>query len=334
MTSAPDTLVSPRIDEIDIWRGLAIGLVVLGHAIQATVVDFDANWLFRAIYVFHMPLFFFISGLVGASALDRPLSVQLKNRTLGLVVPFLSWYLLVQTGTRILTGDPSFWQAARALYLGVDRGLWFLWVLFLVSMFSALLAGIPRAPRTATFLIACVAVQFIDPNVLGLGFFKWYFPYFAVGILLAPRVSSGGWKALRTWWVPVAALGVYAVLAFGWTRLGLVPLAAAWKAYGLPLAGAVDLAYRYTAAGAGIFASLALAVAIPIRSTIASALKYLGVRTLDVYVSHQLLLIPFASLGVLWVPVATVFAVCGALAVAWTLKRFNGLKVLLYGGRA
>lgn len=50
-----------RILQIDVLKGFAILLVVLGHAIYETYSE--NNIVFRMIYSFHMPLFMFLSGL-------------------------------------------------------------------------------------------------------------------------------------------------------------------------------------------------------------------------------------------------------------------------------
>lgn len=47
-----------RLDYIDVARGMAMGLVVLGHCYGS--VGAPVN---RFILSFHMPLFFFLSGL-------------------------------------------------------------------------------------------------------------------------------------------------------------------------------------------------------------------------------------------------------------------------------
>ena len=50
--------VSKRIDSIDVARGIAILLVVIGHAITSTTNPINLFFL-----SFHMPLFFIISGI-------------------------------------------------------------------------------------------------------------------------------------------------------------------------------------------------------------------------------------------------------------------------------
>ena len=53
-----------RLSYVDVLKGYAILLVILGHSIQNTVLDFDGNIVFRVIYSFHMPLFMILSGIV------------------------------------------------------------------------------------------------------------------------------------------------------------------------------------------------------------------------------------------------------------------------------
>lgn len=45
-----------RIKDIDIAKGIGILLVIIGHS-------FPESYIQRLCYCFHMPLFFFISGL-------------------------------------------------------------------------------------------------------------------------------------------------------------------------------------------------------------------------------------------------------------------------------
>lgn len=53
---------SARLLYVDFLKGVAIALVVLGHSVQVLTEDFYNDWLFNAIYSFHMPLFMFLSG--------------------------------------------------------------------------------------------------------------------------------------------------------------------------------------------------------------------------------------------------------------------------------
>lgn len=78
-------MTTRRIQWIDICKGLAIFLVVLGHTLRNNV-----SYIY--IYSFHMPLFFFLSGLV----LNREkytLKSFVVNRFNTLIVPYVFFYL-------------------------------------------------------------------------------------------------------------------------------------------------------------------------------------------------------------------------------------------------
>ncbi len=322
-----------RSHEIDVWRGLAIVLVVLGHAVQTTVPLFDQNWLFRGIYAFHMPLFFFISGVVSLRGLSRPLLAQLKSRSLGLVVPFISWYVLVQLGYWLFTGGEPIGVRLQLLFLSVDRGLWFLWVLFLASMAAALVLRIPRVPRFAALLGASVVFLFIPWSIAGLALFKYYFPFFAAGLLVSPDVLESGlftrWRRWEAAVLPVA----FVLLLLGWTRVGFTAPAEYWHSLGLRAPAIIDYSYRYLTAGVGIAASLVIVSFVPIESWLGRSFRYLGTQTLEIYVSHELFLIPFAGIGLIWAPFVAVVAGAAALLTSRVLKPLAPLRILLYGGR-
>lgn len=57
---------------VDALEGVAIVLVVLGHAIMRTFTEFWTNPVWRLIYAFHMPLFALLCGYVIELRVRRP----------------------------------------------------------------------------------------------------------------------------------------------------------------------------------------------------------------------------------------------------------------------
>ena len=51
-----------RIADLDILKGIAIFLVVMGHVIGMCIRGIDSCIAFKIIEQLHMPIFFFISG--------------------------------------------------------------------------------------------------------------------------------------------------------------------------------------------------------------------------------------------------------------------------------
>ena len=80
----------PRIEFIDIIKGLAIILVVIGHTSPSKTEIIPYKSL---IYAFHMPLFFIISGMFVATSRENYSLQTLKNfahkNFIALIVPFM-----------------------------------------------------------------------------------------------------------------------------------------------------------------------------------------------------------------------------------------------------
>ena len=116
-----------RYAHIDIARGIAIILVVLGHCCQST--DIALN---RVILSFHMPLFFFLSGVFAKSETVKTImgGVFLKAKKLLIPQVTLSVTIIILKG--------SIWLSEGKNLSDFDFfacfGFWFLPVLFLCSI--------------------------------------------------------------------------------------------------------------------------------------------------------------------------------------------------------
>lgn len=79
-----------RVSWIDISKGIAIILVVLGHSIQSYGNDNDV--LFKCIYSFHMPAFFVVSGLTFKWADD--FKTYIKRKAKVLLLPYVGFVMI------------------------------------------------------------------------------------------------------------------------------------------------------------------------------------------------------------------------------------------------
>lgn len=77
-----------RITWVDTARGIGIFLVILAHV---PVKDFYGFSIVRWIYIFHMPLFFFLAGLTHKKA---ELNVTAKKSFRQLVIPYIVLYVI------------------------------------------------------------------------------------------------------------------------------------------------------------------------------------------------------------------------------------------------
>lgn len=135
--------------EINIYRGLGIMLVVLGHALKQTG---ETNTMFAVmlsvIYSFHMPLFFVASGFTSIKILDLCSKQEkisfLKNRAKRLLIPYLAVGLFYMPIKYILSSfavKPYDFSNSWKLLIGENPNtvLWFLYTLFVVSLICTIL---------------------------------------------------------------------------------------------------------------------------------------------------------------------------------------------------
>ena len=173
----PGTAIN-RNSTIDLAKGIGIFLVVLGHN---PIVLNESDELFRIIFSFHMPLFFFLSGiflretdqlkpfvLSRASSLLKPYFVILAS--MGLLKLFLA----------IVQGDAGIYHAQYFLGLVYGTGrtidsepMWFLPHLFISLVFSLVFLKKIKLIKNSKFLTASVATVFLLVGIYFIDAF-WY----------------------------------------------------------------------------------------------------------------------------------------------------------------
>ncbi len=164
-----------RIAYIDIARGIGILLIVLGHNDLSEYHPF----LHKFIYSFHIPLFFFLSGMFFKP--ERPFRDLLKRRFDSLLKPFLFIVFaiyLFEAGFGNMTFPVMLGRIAKSLYANgfyLDWvQLWFVPHLFAVNLFAfaawhALFKRIPRLWLRLLILFGMLA--------LGVATMKYFMPF-------------------------------------------------------------------------------------------------------------------------------------------------------------
>ena len=133
-----------RIEWVDICKAYAIFLVVLGH-----VLTNEISHVY--IYGFHMPLSFFLSGIVFDDS-KYSFNSFIKSRINSIVIPYLFFYLItylywlvIESSYRSFTlkwWEPLIGMLYGSQYMGyMDHNgiLWFLPCLFVVELLSFLI---------------------------------------------------------------------------------------------------------------------------------------------------------------------------------------------------
>lgn len=123
-----------RFDYLDELRGFAVLLVVLGHLYLPYTTEGSLHPVARAIYSFHMPLFFFISGYL-CELTNRINSIGyigfLKKKSIALGFPYLFW--LIPGSVMFTHVHIDDWNGLLQRFMFFpNRNIWFLPVLFIM----------------------------------------------------------------------------------------------------------------------------------------------------------------------------------------------------------
>ena len=136
------TPTSPsRLAHIDAAKGVSIFLVVYWHAVDARLIFNEALWMLR------MPLFFFVSGLFAAKALDLDWRAFLTQKVGNILYLYVFWTFLVFASTilvaQVFGPDPINWQQPFMLFVEPPRTLWFMYALAVSFALAKLLKPLP-----------------------------------------------------------------------------------------------------------------------------------------------------------------------------------------------
>lgn len=180
----------PRSLLIDAVRGMAISLVALGHTNQGILHrgwwgHSDAGTRLNVIiYAFHMPAFFFVSGIFIFSSVQKRGKARFTlARIRTLLYPYVLWSIIgtlaVKALSRFMVQHPlTLRQFSMDLLLG--RGVWFFPALFLCQMLGMWM----RKLRGATIVAIAMVIYYVHPatpiTFLNLGLM--YFPFVAAGM--------------------------------------------------------------------------------------------------------------------------------------------------------
>lgn len=192
------TKLKNRNQFVDIMRGIAMLLVVLGHTMTGCTVGSQKSFLFNIIWSLQMPLFILISGYV--TKYSRPiinakeLWKYVKRRTIAYMLPWAVWSFVVRG---IIFGQDGFLNVRNLLW-NMDSGYWFLATIWTISMifgiasFFAERASKGNILKKQIILLMCYLagmVLLVGIGVLlGMSFFAikltlYYMPFYYAGFL-------------------------------------------------------------------------------------------------------------------------------------------------------
>jgi fucose 4-O-acetylase-like acetyltransferase len=299
---------------IDVARGIAIVLVVLGHN---SALAGAAPAFIDTLFLFHVPLFFLLSGLVQPSRSIKATVTTLARR---LLLPFLVAAFAVGALKLMFRGG-----SAEHLLAGIAWGtgqtlpwshLWFLPALFLALLAAQALRKMPGGPARwagaclAALIVVLTVPMAVGPDFTAMGFaapvgLPWSIDllpacllFVCLGALLqdAPAVRA----RLEQPVVAAVAVLLFALALGARTDLNLRELD--------------PPALALLAAASGCVVTLALARALAAVRPIAHLFTTFGRHTLVIFLLH--VSIQKALLGLLSVQTSTIARVFSGLATA------------------
>lgn len=281
---------------IDALKGFAITLVIWGHSMQLMgVIPYPMdNHLWKAIYMFHMPLFFFLSGFVSVNAIARNFKELFKGRCRTLLLPLCIWSVvlyLIRLGIGMKTiSTESVKSIIASTVFGVIYGYWFVWVL-LYSIFTANIMYRLNRHKTAILILSVLLVWLVPENIIPyFNHFKHMYPFFISGYVFA--VNRDKFKFVNKKYTTFIALTVFIVCLIIYRRGYLIFIPQkyldVWNEHANYLWLFKHYLYLFVAAFSGIYMSYRLIKRIPTSSKFFNLLKDMGKYTLIMYLLQGL----------------------------------------------
>lgn len=323
-----------RIKYFDLLKGMAIFLVVMGHALTMGIREIDSAFLFKIIKEVHMPLFFFISGYMTYKiSFKRP---DLGKRFKQLMIPFFImsalwiWYF-PHSGLQSPLNSTF-----EGLYTdGWKNGYWFTLCLFEIFLLyypiSYILNRISKASLqilfTLIFYVGLILVNIFIPTqlngILGFDLLTCFFPVFMIGIFANKYKEEYQYITSGNYWFIIGLI----LFAFAWYYMAYFwefPQIPSWfKSIATPIEhlGLVIVAVTLIRPWSEKeYADNSKP------SHIARYFNYLGQESLSIYLLHYFFLFPLTvlqaplrELGLNFVPLLLISMVVAFCVIAVTL---------------
>ncbi|MBN9507954.1 MAG: acyltransferase [Alphaproteobacteria bacterium] len=226
-----------RLADLDRAKGLAILLVVFGHLVARDPPQ-SVLWyepLRVAVYLFHMPLFMYLSGYVtflcgAATAPPIAWPTLLRRRAIRLLLPFLAFGLAVLCGKLIASTALAVDNAPSGFLSGLASLLWdtqhspatSAWYLVALFSYCAITPPLLALDRSYGVMVAVAALLYVAPlpPILYLDRIGSYYVFFVAGLIAAENGKR--WRRFIDEWHGTALAAMLLVV---------LPIAAGWVTF-------------------------------------------------------------------------------------------------------
>lgn len=211
-----------RLKDIDRAKGLAIILVVFGHLVPGGTLPEGQEWydyIWFAIYRFHMPFFMYLSGFVffmtgSQKKLESAYATFVQRRAQRLLIPFFCFAAIIVAGKELAAPLMEVAHRPSSLADGIfhvffftessaARSVWYVFVLFVYSAVTPVLWTVLGGRLIALLALALAIYVLPLPDQLYLDRIGRYFIFFVIGGTAALYRTSA-MELLARWFWPLA----------------------------------------------------------------------------------------------------------------------------------
>ncbi|WP_009631151.1 acyltransferase family protein [Synechocystis sp. PCC 7509] len=270
-----------RIYWIDYAKGIGIFLVVLGHVCRgleesSILAPSIAKSINQWIYAFHMPIFFFLSGLLIQYGVSKSFRTFIVDKLKTIAYPYFVWSIiqgvLVYLASQYTNSSISLTSLWEIIYQPIFV-FWFFYVLFIILI----LYKIAHDFKITPLQFLAFSIVLYCWHVLQLSLISWqvldlvcsFTIYFAIGATVSNRLMPSLDRINVPTLILITTSGFLAIGAIVWLNMaenqGIFPIVAM----------------------IGVSATIACAVLLD-RFEVASFVKLWGLLSLQIYVVHTL----------------------------------------------
>ena len=326
---------------IDFTKGVAILLVLVGHAIQYCYGaeyfvqgTYFSNPIFKFIYTFHMPLFMAVSGYLLQQTLSHRTELDVAKRRLRqLGLPILSFGVLAFAIKWAVHPTFDIIGCVKELFSTIVGNLWFLWALLYNQLLLLLIRRM--GDKVWMYVLAGVLIYFIPDSSYIPTRYTFLYPFLVVGYMTGKYTLYRIFTGKRRMGISASMLLLYV----GALYAVHAPLADVWG-WGM-LGGVLHTIMRQ------LVAFFALGWILPLLygvHKVCSAKRIVGLvmdagrNSLGIYYFQTLIFILISrvchllpSLGVWGVLIGGVVITVECLLLAWWSKRYRISRLLVLG---
>lgn len=227
---------------VDYAKAIGITLVVYGHVARGLYnagIDTPQPFYQLAdsiIYTFHMPLFFFLSGLFFYTSVTKRGRVSLIESKIDLIVyPYIVWSIIqgvIEAALSEHTNGSVTYSEVFSLLWEPRAHFWFLYALFLIFCLAAVLFSV-LSKRAAVVVLIVSGIAYVYssalPGILALHFIAKNFVFFMFGVVFSlhlsiDRLSSRPMLILLAVTFAAAQFVFHYVLGFNYSDRGILSL--------------------------------------------------------------------------------------------------------------